>query len=136
MSRVTGREAYGYMCLTHTCMLARRTGAGGGRPSHVICTAYRRCQTSDDGGEISNCNRGRGHEPRATSSALAFKSDAAADIKYVFREDDEGGRRIAREGEAGAAEQGRGNCKTDLVLTWNRFRDMALYRRTYTAKLQ
>ena len=37
----------------------------GGRPSHVICTAYRRCQTSDDdGGEISNCNRGR-HEPRA-----------------------------------------------------------------------
>ena len=74
---------------------------------------------------------------RAASSALAFKSDAAAaDIKYVFREDDEGGRRIAREGEAGAAEQGRGNCKTDLVLTWNRFRDIALYRRIYTAKLQ
>ena len=37
----------------------------GGQPLHVICTAYRRCQTSDDGGEISNCNRGRRHEPRA-----------------------------------------------------------------------
>ena len=91
---------------THASSLG---GLEGGRPSHVICTAYRgrRCQTSDDGGEISNCNRGRGHEPRAASSALAFKSDAAAaDIKYVFREDDEGGRRIAREGEAGRRSRG------------------------------
>ena len=46
---------------------------------------------------------------------MAFKSDAAAaDIKYVFREDDEGGE-LRESGRGRPVEQGRGNCKTDAV---------------------
>ena len=47
------------------------------------------------------------NEPRAASSALAFKSDAAADIKYVFREDDEGGELRERGRPAGGAGEGQ-----------------------------
>ena len=108
----------------------------GGRPSHVICTAYRRCQTSDDGGEISNCNRGR-HEPRTSREPRAARWHSKVMPPPISNMYSAKTTREANGARGGGrpAEQGRGNCKTDVVLTWNRFRDIALYRRTYTAKL-
>ena len=121
---------------THASSLG---GLEGGRPSHVICTAYRRCQTSDDGGEISNCNRGR-HEPRTSREPRAARWHSKVmppppisnmySAKKTTREAN-----CARGGGRPAGGAGEGQLQNRL-LTWNRFRDIALYRRTHTAKLQ